>query len=189
MANMRFTKKNRLTRGGVGAYCYEPMYSLAKAIPNPLLNTFEAALTDFISAPTCLANVPTAITKRYSEEEDGYFASHHASYGDIAIRATLTTSEISTVLTAVIGLVSSVCSRESNLWIEQIKTIWTNGVKAAFLYFAIATLSVFLKTWIGSNLVLFKGLDVTNTLLCMLYIMNERIGNTTNFVSCSISRC
>ncbi|KFY80222.1 hypothetical protein V499_00896 [Pseudogymnoascus sp. VKM F-103] len=133
---------------------------MLRAIPNPLLDTFEAALKDFISAPTCPVNVPTAISKRYSEEEDGYLASRHASYGDIAIRATPTTSEVSTVLTALTGLISSVRHGETNPWVEQIKTIWTSGVKATLPYFAMATLSVFLKTWIGSNLVLFQASDV-----------------------------
>lgn len=146
MSNMRLKTKNCLTGGGAGVYCCEGLYSLTKAIPNPLLDTFEAALKDFISAPTCPANVPTAISKRYSEEEDGYLASRHASYGDIAIRATPTTSEVSTVLTALTGLVSSVRHGETNPWVEQIKTIWTSGVKATLPYFAMATLSVFLKT-------------------------------------------
>jgi hypothetical protein len=189
MANMRFTGKDCLAGGGAGVYCCQPMYSLTKAIPNPLLNTLEAALKDFISAPTCPANVPTAISKRYSEEEDGYLASRHASYGDIAIRATPTTSEVSTVLTALTGLISSVRHGETNPWVEQIKTIWTSGVKATLPYFAMATLSVFLKTWIGSNLVLFQASDVANTLLCMPHTMNERIGATANFVSCSIGHC
>lgn len=189
MANMVFPRKNCLTGGGAGVYCCQSLYSLTKAIPNPLLDAFGAALKDFVSAPTCPTNVPNAISKRYSEDEDGYFASRHASYGDIAIRATPTTNEISTVLTAVMGLVSYVRSGNSNPWIEHIQTIWTNGVKATFPYFAMATLSVFLKTWIGSNLVLFKASDVANTLLYMPHTMNERIGNATNFVSCSISHC